>query len=59
MEMHGSDRRSGRTISLNALSLRVSVIFIKKKDDSKFSTYTVTGMLYHILLYIHRDIIHY
>jgi len=27
MEMHGSDRRSGRTISLNALSLRVSIIF--------------------------------
>jgi len=26
MEMQGSDRRSGRTISLNALSLRVSII---------------------------------
>lgn len=45
MEMHGSDRRSGRTISLNALSLRVRVIFIKK-EDPRFSTCTVTGMLF-------------
>lgn len=58
MEMHGSDRRSGRTISLNALSLRVSLIFEKKLSGSIFfilysHSFTVCFFL------VHRDIIDY
>lgn len=29
MEMHGADRRSGRTISLNAMALRVCVVYVQ------------------------------